>query len=46
MSVYCGFGTRKLENIYNTHIEKMLYLLQTKILKIDQNDRIDETKFR
>ena len=46
MSVYCGFGIRKLENTYNTYIEKMLYLLQTKILKIDQNDRIDETKFR
>ena len=46
MITFSGFSSRVLESQYNTCIEKMLFLLQTKIKKLDKKMEVDEKKFK
>ena len=46
MQSFSGFNSKKIESAYNLLIEKMLYILQKKIFKLDNRIPIDERKFR
>ena len=45
MSVYSGFSTRKMEQVYSKQLYNTLYLLQLKISKNIKNEAFDENRF-
>jgi hypothetical protein len=42
MSIYNGFGTRKLETSYNKSIFNMLYLLQKGVLRALMGETMED----
>ena len=46
MSVYSGFGTRKMETEYNKSVFNLLYYLQLKVSRNNKNVPFDEMKFQ
>lgn len=44
MSVYSGFATRQQETSYNQHVERLIMLLQKRVIQDDLNGRYNQSK--
>jgi hypothetical protein len=46
MSIYSGFGTRQQESAYNSLVESIIQLLQSRILSNFKSDSANESEFK